>query len=59
MSLTSFWCVCCKLWIDFIYCSGVSFVDFEQVNATRDASIDKKNLQWSFFQSNFGMLEKC
>ena len=31
-SLMSFWCLYCKLWTDFIHCSGVSIVDFEQVN---------------------------
>ena len=30
--LTSFWCLCCLLWIDFTHCSGVSIVNFEQVN---------------------------
>ena len=24
------------VWIDFSHCSGVSIIDFEQVNATRD-----------------------
>ena len=32
MSLMSFWCLYCKLWTYFIHCSGVSIVDFEQVN---------------------------
>ena len=31
-SLMSFWCLYCKLWTDFMPCSGVSIVDFEQVN---------------------------
>ena len=30
--VTSFWCFYCKLWINVKYCSGVSIVDFEQVN---------------------------
>ena len=33
-SMTSFWCLYCKLWADFTYCSGVSMVDFEKVNAS-------------------------
>ena len=30
--MTSFWCICFKLWTDFIHFSGVSIVDFENVN---------------------------
>ena len=30
-SLTSFWRLYSDLWTDFTYCSGVSFIDFEQV----------------------------
>ena len=33
MSLTSFWCLYCWLWKEFTHCSGVSIVDFGQVNA--------------------------
>ena len=32
--LTSFWCFYCWLWTNLSYCSGVSIVDFEYVNAT-------------------------
>ena len=32
-SLTSFCCLYCYFQTDFTYCSGVSIVDFEQVNA--------------------------
>ena len=28
------WCLYCKLWVDFTNCSAVSFVDFEQINAS-------------------------
>ena len=31
-SLTSFWCLYCYLRTDSTYCSGVSIIDFEQVN---------------------------
>ena len=32
-AVTSFWCCYCQLWTDFTHCSGVSIVDFEQINA--------------------------
>ena len=35
-SLTSYWCLYCYLWTNFTQCSGVSTVDFEQVNANWD-----------------------
>ena len=31
--MTSYWSLYCQVWTDFTYCSGISIVDFEQVNS--------------------------
>ena len=40
-SWTSFWRLYCQLWADVAYCSGISIVDFEQVNAEWDYVLRK------------------
>ena len=32
---TAFWCLCSWIWTDFIYCSGITNVYFEQLNVDR------------------------
>ena len=43
VSMTSFWCLYCKLWTYFTPCSSVSIVNFEQVNADWD------NAEWDCY----------
>ena len=33
---TLFWCLYCQTWTDFTHSSGVTIIDFEQVNASWD-----------------------
>ena len=41
-----FWCLYCYFWTYFIYCSSVSIVDFEQINASWVTLLDSAKFFW-------------
>ena len=45
-SMTSFWFLYCWLWIDFTRSSGVSIVNFEQVNKSWDGDISPECIDY-------------
>ena len=49
--MMSFCCLYCWLWTDFTYCSGVSIVDFEQVNASSVLAYFTQCLTLQYFKN--------